>query len=402
MKIRNQFILLLLVLWSAISQIAAQGASHSNDSVPSVLSQRIGFEFRPNYIFPTNRTLRSGEHKKLDNQFYGMHLKYAFQFSPDSYLGAQYPNVWQGIGISYNAFGNNAVGNPIAVYAFQSARIAQITRRLSLNYEWNFGASFGWHPYNAESNPDNEIIGSKINAYINLGFALEWQINRFWMLKGGVGFSHFSNGNTHYPNAGLNTVEAQVGIAHQFESALPFKKNRADNSSADVLPHLSYDIVIYGATRKQFYKPETYIIPGSFGIAGININPMYNFNKYLGAGLSLDAQYDESANLQHNVAGYDEEGELRFYRPSVSEQLSLGVSLRAELVMPVFSINFGIGHNLLYRGDDLKGFYQILVLKTHITRSFYLHTGYQLSRFRTPKNLMLGIGYRFHNKRKRL
>ena len=64
--------------------------------------------------------------------------------------------------------------------------------------------------------------------------------------------------------------------------------------------------------------------------------------------------------------------------------------------MPIFSINFGIGHNVLYKGESLKGFYQILALKTYVTPRLYLHVGYQLNKFHDPKNLMLGFGYRFH------
>ena len=79
--------------------------------------------------------------------------------------------------------------------------------------------------------------------------------------------------------------------------------------------------------------------------------------------------------------------------------LPWGLSLRAELVMPVFSINVGVGRNLIYSGGDMKGFYQILALKTYITRHLFLHVGYQLSKFKDPNNLMLGLGYRFHDKR---
>jgi hypothetical protein len=55
--------------------------------------------------------------------------------------------------------------------------------------------------------------------------------------------------------------------------------------------------------------------------------------------------------------------------------------------------------NLIYSGGDMKGFYQILALKTYVTRHLFLHVGYQLSKFKDPNNLMLGLGYRFHDKR---
>ena len=47
---------------------------------------------------------------------------------------------------------------------------------------------------------------------------------------------------------------------------------------------------------------------------------------------------------------------------------------------------------------DLRGLYQILALKIGITRSTFLHIGYNLQNFQTPNYLMLGLGFRFHNK----
>ena len=58
--------------------------------------------------------------------------------------------------------------------------------------------------------------------------------------------------------------------------------------------------VAHGATRKRGFVDgyDVCLVPGSFGIVGLNFNPMYNFNKYFRAGVSVDAQYDESANIK--------------------------------------------------------------------------------------------------------
>lgn len=99
-----------------------------------------------------------------------MHLKYAFQFGPETRFGRNYPFTYQGVGLGYNTFFNSAeVGTPVALYVFQHARIAALTERLSLDYEWNFGLSFGWKPFDEQTNPFNTVVGSKINAYINPG-----------------------------------------------------------------------------------------------------------------------------------------------------------------------------------------------------------------------------------------
>ena len=235
---------------------------------------------------------------------------------------------------------------------------------------------------------------------INLGFLLNWQLAAGWQLTAGIDLSHFSNGNTQYPNAGVNTVGGRIGLVHTFgANAGTVMSGR--RTTQRIKPHISYDIVLYGASkRKGVIKPdEAYLAPGSFGVLGFNFNPMYNFHQYFRAGASLDVQYDESANIKEYEADYNDQAEHRFYRPPFKEQLAVGLSVRGELVMPIFTINVGIGYNVYHKCTDTQGMYQILALKTSVTRNLFLHVGYQLSKFKDPNNLMLGIGYRFHNKR---
>ena len=407
MNTRRFLYIICLLLLSAVgnkldAQTVVKSVRQANDSTNHALIHQIGFDVRPGYVAPTNSFLEgdNAQRQKIDRSL-SLHLKYAFQFSKDSYLGRLYPHAYQGIGVSHNTFYNSAeLGNPVAVYAFQGAPIVRLSSCLSLDYEWNFGASFGWKQYDEHSNWYNDAIGSKINAYINLGFVLNWQFYPQWKLAAGVDFTHFSNGNTRYPNGGLNTIGGRVGIVRTFNA-----EDKASGAIAPkrlyIRPHVSYDLLVYGATRKRGFVKEGIptLVPGSFGIVGLNFAPMYNFNNYFRAGLSVDAQFDESANIKDYklVGTYGDD--IKFHRPPFREQFAVGLSLRAELVMPIFSINVGIGRNMIYSGDDTEGFYQILALKTYVTRHLFLHVGYQLSKFKDPNNLMLGIGYRFHDKR---
>ena len=384
------------------TRICAQETG-ANDTVSRhPLTHGVGIDFRPVYLIPTNEFF-AGENAAWQplRKSVSAHLKYSFRFHPDSRYGKLYPHTYQGIGVSYHSFFDKAeIGTPVAVYAFQGARITRLSSRLSLDYEWNFGASFGWKKYDELSNPQNVLIGSKINAYINLGFLLNWQVHKYWKLAAGVDLTHFSNGNTHYPNGGLNVIGGRIGIVRTLgetdEAAGSITPGRLF-----IKPHVSYDLVVYGATRKRGLIGDdvSSMIPGSFGVAGINFAPMYNFNNYFRAGLSQDAQYDERANIKDYKLEGSFMDDLKCHRPPFREQFAVGLSLRAEWVMPIFSINAGIGRNLICSGDDTKGFYQILALKTYVTRHLFLHVGYQLSKFKDPNNLMLGLGYRFHDKR---
>lgn len=366
------------------------------------LIHKIGFDIRPAYVTPTSSFLQGDnrQQKKIERSL-SVHLKYAFQFGRDTYFGRMYPHAYQGIGIAYNTFSySSELGNPVLLYVFQGARIARLAPRLFLDYEWNFGASFGWKKYNEQNNPYNQVIGSRINAYINLGILLNWQLFPQWNLVAGVDFTHYSNGNTHYPNAGVNPIGGRIGVVHTFGVETEERRDITAQRFAAFCSRFSYDLVIYGATRKKgFVKDGTpYLVPGSFGIAGFNFSPMYAFNKYLKAGVSLDAQYDESANIKEYKVDGTYADDVKFHRPPFYKQVAVGMSLRGELVMPVFSVNVGIGRNLIYSGEDTEGFYQVLALKTFVTRHLFLHVGYQLSKFKDPNNLMLGVGYRFYGR----
>ena len=386
------------------TRICAQETG-ANDTVSRhPLTHGVGIDFRPVYLIPTNEFF-AGENAAWQplRKSVSAHLKYSFRFHPDSRYGKLYPHPYQGIGVSYHSFFDKAeIGTPVAVYAFQGARIARLSSRLSLDYEWNFGVSWGWKKYDPQLNPRNVVVGSKMNAYINLGWLLNWQINNDWRLTAGVDVTHFSNGNTHYPNAGVNTVGGRVSLirtfgTHSYRTSVETRRK----ARAEIERYFSYDVVLYGVTRRKgiIWPDDRVLVPGAFGVAGININPMYNLNACFRAGISLDAQYDESANIKDHVVGDDRSAEnIRFYRPPFREQFGVGLSLRAELVMPIFSINLGVGHNVFYQGEDLKGFYQIAALKTSITRRLFLHVGYQLRNFKDPNNLMLGLGYRFNGR----
>ena len=118
---------------------------------------------------------------------------------------------------------------------------------------------------------------------------------------------------------------------------------------------------------------------------------MYNFHRLFRAGLSLDLKYDESASMDDYLTDFATPEEPSFYRPPFGKSLSLGLAAKAEFVMPIFSVAVGFGRNFV-GAYDVKAFYQTLSLKTDVYRGLFLNVGYQLYDFKTPSNLMLGVG----------
>ena len=338
------------------------------------------------------------------------HMQYSFMFPADSPLGRMYPTAYQGIGVaSYSFLNHQEVGTPTAVYVFQGARIASFGPELSLDYEWNFGASFGWNPYAPADkdgnggNPANLVIGTKVNAYVNASLMLSWSPVPEWTIAAGLDYTHFSNGDTYFPNAGIDGLGGRVGVVRSFNGIPASRRGNMrwnDFKGMKFVDRVSVDVIAYGAWNAENvqYGDKGYMLDGKFGVFGLHVNPLYRISSFLSVGPSLDIQYNEGVNLGAHVVGTDpDENEIRFFRPPLSEQLAAGLSLRAEIQMPIFSVNLGIGHNILYKCEELGGIYNFVALKAFVTKSLFAHVGFKASYTESSNNLMFGIGWRFGN-----
>lgn len=378
------------------------------DTTYTPFRHQLRLEAQPAFIFQTHEFFRGYNEKnvRIAKSLAGQ-VKYAFQLPENSQAAAVYRDSYQGIGVGcFSFFEPKSLGTPFAVYAFQGGPMARLSDRLTFDYEWNFGASFGWKPYDATTNRFNHVVGTNINAYINAAFNLNWQLTPQLHLLTGVGFTHFSNGNTGIPNCGVNTVALNMGLAYRFNAS---DDKQETTATPEFTRHLSYDLTLYGAYRRKGVfdgAGNPVLSPDRYPVGGISFSPMYNFHYRFRAGLSLDGVFDSSAgvytdsdiicDMSGNCSDYG------FYKPSPSRQWALGTSVRAEYVMPFFAINAGIGYNFLAGTDDQRGLYQTLTLKVAVSRLVYLNIGYSLQRFKDPNHLMLGIGFRFHDKSPRL
>lgn len=112
------------------------------------------------------------------------------------------------------------------------------------------------------------MVGSKINAYLNANFYLCWALSPRLSLTSGVTLTHFSNGNTSFPNAGVNTLGGKLGVEYNFYRKEDLTSLHAA-ASYHIPPfqrHVSYDFVFFGSWRRkgiwmqegQYPLPESY------------------------------------------------------------------------------------------------------------------------------------------------
>ena len=377
-------------LFFLIAIALSSPAYSQEDSLKTV--HRIAADAVPSAIFHTNEFLRGGNgESRTMNHDMTYTLKYAFMNHDEVCPGSIHQGVYQGVGLARHEF-NKWLDNPTSVYLFQGAPIVNFSRRMSLNYEWNLGMAFGWNAYDEIENPENHVIGSKVTAYIDFDLYARWMLSRYLDLNVGISLSHFSNGNTTYPNMGLNTGGIRLGLAYYFNRQLP-PVQKVNREKIQPCQGFYTDVILYGAWKQgvSHLDGQDYLLDGRYAVMGFNVNPMYRLNPWLSLGTSLDAVYDCSAHRENDDWS---EGAPRESHRFV-DQSALGLSARGEFAMPYFSINFGVGTYLMGNRNDFKGVYEVLVLKVHVSRRAMLHIGYSLVDFKTPNNLMLGLGWRF-------
>ncbi|MDE7442739.1 MAG: acyloxyacyl hydrolase, partial [Muribaculaceae bacterium] len=245
----------LIAAWASMCAVGVHGAD--SISVKSPIVNRIGVDLRSGWAPPTNSYIRGENHLRQSiTTTSAIHFRYDMSFTDATRWGRLFPGAYQGIGIGINTFyKKDLLGCPTSLYVYQGAPIVHFSRRLWLGYEWNFGASFGWKKYDKDENEQNLVIGSSVNAYINVSFLLHYRLTSRWQLVGGVEGAHYSNGNTSWPNAGVNSVGARIGVSYlmgggndSYSKNKPVSDEELEQYDA---PAWNYDVVAYGAVRKR-------------------------------------------------------------------------------------------------------------------------------------------------------
>lgn len=377
-----------------------QAVASAHEGIVSSIGISAGVDYVASSMGDELREAVAPEDQIKGNSSIPISLRYSFSFN-DPCIPHYLPGGYQGISVGVLNIGaaqphgfsqaKSNIGYPVSAYIFQGGPFHSFNSELSLDYEWNFGASFGWKPYAKSNKGYNLTVGSKVNAYLNLNLFLKWQINAHTALFGGVAVSHFSNGNTSFPNPGVNSFGIRVGMSYTLN---PPRKGYAPAVPDTVKGRkVEYDIVAWGATRKRLYRgnEEPVLLKGHFACAGISFAPMYRFNSWWRAGGSLDIQWDRSSDMKKNYIEGTTTEDIKFTSPSFWRQLTLGVSAHGELQMPIFAVNIGCGYNFVAPWEN-KGSYQNITLKAYVYKNLFLNIGYQLRNFHQQSSLMLGAG----------
>jgi len=110
---------------------------------------------------------------------------------------------------------NQYIGNIAAILPFI---YGNLYKKTNFRLGWRFGMGPGWiqKPFNAQTNVQDLVIGSHLNACVNLQLASAIRIWQKTQLELGLSFTHLSNGSIKLPNLGLNMPALSIGLNYSF------------------------------------------------------------------------------------------------------------------------------------------------------------------------------------------
>ncbi len=260
-------------------------------------------------------------------------------------------------------------------------------KNLITYFHLGIGLAYLTNKFDPTDNPKNIIIGSNINAAVNLGIEAHYRLNKYHSMSFGASLIHFSNGSIKTPNFGINIPSVQVGfgrllnhedkrLAKRKPRKSSFEKN--PNNRIEVAAGL---ILAPKNTDQEFGK--------SFIVSNFYIDIFKPFNFTHRIGLGADFSYDETDILAIKKYVSDSVNSNRFDR----QYIRVGVNSSYELMMYPVVMSFSPGI-FIYRKRISNGMlYAKLSLKYYLNKYFYASLSFRNHGLRADY-LGLGIGIR--------
>jgi hypothetical protein len=126
-----------------------------------------------------------------------------------------------GLGVFVSSLGtadvDSVVGAPSGIYFFYGEPLIRFWR-ITAYFDLGIGLSYDFVPYDAENNPTNDVIGSRVNLYFNGNLSLMAKLSERMDMSLGANFFHFSNGRSNTPQRGINMGGLNLGLKYNFNA----------------------------------------------------------------------------------------------------------------------------------------------------------------------------------------
>ncbi|MEO5564079.1 MAG: acyloxyacyl hydrolase [Chitinophagaceae bacterium] len=287
----------------------------------------------------------------------------------DWQVSHQYPQ-W---GVSFlhgNPGSRKYIGHLNALYAYLNLPLIS-RRKYTASFLLGGGPGFISKPFDINTNPKNTLIGTRLNAYINMVLQNEVKISNRFFLQAGLNFMHLSNGGTTLPNLGLNTPGIFAGIRYAFDEPVKEEKIVKDSFSRK----MNYQIfTTIGLKQAPWIGGNYYTINALQAEASLRVSRNYSY----GLGMILfynraldffpleNPSYEKRGQKKLQAGVY---GSYEHFFGKLSVPLQLGVYVYNKAKSPLLFQQFGLRYALS------KHISTELLLKLHTGQADFIHTG---------------------------
>jgi len=289
-----------------------------------------------------------------------------------------YPNI--GISFLYTGLGKSpALGSAFSIFPFINFPLVR-HKNFMFNLRFGLGVGYLTKRFDRLTNYKNLVIGSHINASVNMMLEARYKLTERLTLSLGFGLQHFSNGSLKLPNYGLNIPAINAGIAYRLA-----RENRSigdrfvpptEPYSAILRHSIEFDIgVSLGWKNMKAVLGKNYMV---YHLYENTFFPVQRKSKW---GFGLDFSYDESHVKILESHGVDVTNKLKILRPGINAAYMLVLSKLG------FILNLGYYLGGLERSNGpfyekisfqykfTKDFYANVMLKVHWGRADYIGWG---------------------------
>src|SRR5450631_1125424 len=165
----------------------------------------------------------------------------------------------------------------------------------AVNFRLGAGATWVQKIFNPETDYKNLVIGTHLNACINLVLASRIQILPRTGLDLGVSFTHISNGGIRVPNLGLNIPSLMAGIRYSLTRPGGAQKIRDEEGPSAAASAAAPDKKIHYYVYAFVAGKESYPIESAIYLVNVfSVEAMKNFSPTGRLGAGINFTYDRA------------------------------------------------------------------------------------------------------------
>lgn len=212
-----------------------------------------------------------------------------------------------------------------------------------------------------QTNPESFVFGSHINTIFKSALKGEYRVGKEYSILSEISFLHFSNGSFRIPNAGVNFINASVGLKKKLHIQTS-ENDSTDTSERIQMPKNAF-LFSAGAGRRGKYKRDD---------AFYRLHFYGGYSKFLNNIIALksgiDLFYYEE---KYNPTEYEDS---ITYLGETNDHTKVGLSLGTEVKMKKFSVSANVGYYLYFKSVYPQKTYWNIGFKYYLEEHFGIQT----------------------------